>query len=613
MIQSLNPATGKLLRSFDRLTPDALHAKIALASTAARTYPSESLDQRIFWMRRLSALLEADIEELASLMTAEMGKTLTSARAEVRKCALVCRYYADNAPHMLAPEFIASDDSVSPKEDRYIRYLPLGVILAVMPWNFPFWQVFRFAAPALMAGNVGLLKHASNVPQCALAIEALIRRAGFPRGSFQTLLIDASQVETILADDRIAAVTVTGSEAAGRAIAAQAGWLIKKSVLELGGSDPFIVMPSAHLDDAVAAAVQSRTLNNGQSCIAAKRFFIHEDIYDDFERRFTYGMAALKVGDPTLPTTDIGPLATPQIVEELLAQVAAAKSAGGRILTGGSRSEDQPTPNFFQPTVIAGVNRSAAICKQEIFGPVALIFRIGSLEEAVALANDTPFGLAASAWTTDSLEQQRLSTELQCGAVFFNKMVASEPSLPFGGIKRSGYGRELSAYGMREFLNAKTIVVAAVAAPKEEAAPVIVSTPPPPVAAPTEFSQIASQLRNFESNKPAQRPAPPIATVSAAASAPSPEAASPAQPPVRAFGNLKLAPLVWDAPSDRPQLAPIVLDSVPEPRRLAPIVLDSDPEPPRKLPPLVFGNPDDRSDDDDNDGGPVRGSVLGLH
>ena len=518
MIQSLNPANGKLLRSFDPLTPEALNAKLALAASAAKTYPNESLDQRIFWMRRLAALLEADLEELAATMTAEMGKTLVSARAEVSKCAAACRYYAENAARILAPEHIATEHAQS-----HVRYDPLGIILAVMPWNFPLWQVFRFLAPALVAGNVGLLKHASNVPQCALAIEALVRRAGFPRGVFQTLLIEARQVENILSDSRVAAVTVTGSEAAGRAIAAQAGWLIKKTVLELGGSDPFIVLPSADLDAAIANAIQARCINNGQSCIAAKRFIVHESIYPEFEKRFVAGMAALRVGDPTLETTDIGPLATPQVLDDLLEQVTRARESGGRVLTGGSRAtvEGGKFGNYFQPTVIAGVMRNAPICQEEIFGPVALLFRIGSLGEAITLANDTPFGLSASIWTNDDAEQHRLIVELQCGAVFVNALVASDPRLPFGGIKHSGYGRELSAVGMREFLNAKTVV----AGPASEPHPSLFDHPKSetrpetrtdkPSDKPSEFLQIADQLRKFEPRKTAtpdpepRQPEPP--------------------------------------------------------------------------------------------------------
>ena len=558
-IQSLNPATGKLLRSFDPLTPEALNAKLAIAASAARTYPSESLDQRIFWMRRLAALLDADLEELAALMTAEMGKTLVSARQEVQKCSAACRYFADNAARIVAPESVSTDnaDSLEQNKTCYIRYDPLGVVLAVMPWNFPLWQVFRFLAPALMAGNVCLLKHASNVPQCALAIEALVRRAGFPRGSFQTLLIEARQVESLLSDDRVAAVTVTGSEAAGRAIAAQAGWLIKKTVLELGGSDPYIVLPSANLDDAVSNAVKARCINNGQSCIAAKRFIVHEDIYDEFEKRFTAGMAALRIGDPTLETTELGPLATPKIVDDLLAQVSRAKAAGGRILTGGDRAsnlEGLSGGNYFQPTVIAGVLRTAPICQEEIFGPVALLFRIGSLDEAIALANDTPFGLAASAWTADPNEQRRLAVELQCGAVFFNAIVASDPRLPFGGIKHSGYGRELSTVGMREFLNAKTVVVGG---PAIDTQPTLFEksqekskeqskeqpSTAPATGKPSEFLQIADQMRRFEPRKP------------------------------------------------------------PEPDKSAP-----PPRSPNKLPPIVYDTPPG----DDDDPPPAKGSILGL-
>ncbi len=575
MIQSLNPATGKLLRSFDALTPDQINAKVAIAASAAKTYPRESLDQRIFWMRRLAALLDADTEELAAIITSEMGKTLAAARQEVAKCAAACRYYAENATRILAPDHIATGNAQS-----YVRYDPIGVVLAVMPWNFPLWQVFRFLAPALMAGNVGLLKHASNVPQCALAIEALVRRAGFPRGCFQALLIEARQVEGLLSDNRVAAVTVTGSEAAGRAIAAQAGWLIKKTVLELGGSDPFIVLPSADLDQAVPNAIKSRCINNGQSCIAAKRFLIHEDIYDEFEKRFVAGMAELRVGDPTLESTEIGPLATPQIVDDLVAQIARARAAGGRVLTGGDRLstiEGGTSGNYFQPTVIAGVLRTAAICQEEFFGPVALLFRIGSLEEAIALANDTPFGLSASAWTTDTAEQNRLAVELQCGAVFFNEAVSSDPRLPFGGIKRSGYGRELSTVGMREFLNAKTVVVGG---PSVTEQPSLFDQPKSEQRShqPSEFLQIADQLRRFEPRRPDPRqPAPSQAE---------PRQAAPAQPtPEPRKGDL----------SARKEELPTRKDEA-QPRRA------------NQLPPIVFGP---KSDDDD-DPPPARGSILGL-
>jgi succinate-semialdehyde dehydrogenase / glutarate-semialdehyde dehydrogenase len=452
-IESINPATGKLLRSYDPLDDEAARKKIALAEEAFRTYATVPLDHRALCMRKLASILEHEIEDLALLITQEMGKPLSAARQELLKCADACRYFADHAARILSSESIPTEDNHS-----YVRWDPLGVILAVMPWNYPFWQVFRFLAPALMAGNVGLLKHAPNVPQCALAIESLVRRAGFPRGTFQALLLEAHQVESVLGDKRIAAVTVTGGEAAGRAVGAQAGWLIKKSVLELGGSDPFIVMPSADLDLAIETAVHARCVNSGQSCIAAKRFIIADTIYDEFESRFVAGMEAMRVGDPMKDTTDIGPLATARAVDKLEAQVQAAKAAGARILTGGERMVGEG--NYFEPTVLVSVPRTAAVYREELFGPVAMLFRVQSLKEAIEVANDTPFGLSASAWTRDPAEQQRFVSELECGGVFLNTMVASDPRLPFGGIKRSGYGRELSAAGMREFLNAKTVVIA---------------------------------------------------------------------------------------------------------------------------------------------------------
>jgi succinate-semialdehyde dehydrogenase/glutarate-semialdehyde dehydrogenase len=452
-IESINPANGKLLRRFDPLTDEAIRQKIAIASEAFQSYQTVPLEHRALWMRKLASILEQETEDLATIITQEMGKPLHTAREEVLKCATACRYYADNAARILTPESIPTDGN-----DSYVRWDPLGVILAVMPWNFPFWQVFRFLTPALMAGNVGLLKHSSNVPQCAITIESLVRRAGFPRGTFQSLLIESRQVEPVLGDERVAAVTITGGEPAGRAVAAQAGWLIKKSVLELGGSDPFIIMPSADLDLAVDTAVRARCVNSGQSCIAAKRFIVADEIYDDFESRFIAGMETMRVGDPMKDTTDIGPLALTSIVDELEAQIKAATNAGARILTGGTRMVGDG--NYFEPTVLVDVPRSCAVYREELFGPVAMLFRAANLDEAIRLANDTPFGLSASAWTRNPAEQQRLTVELQCGAVFLNSMVASDPRLPFGGIKRSGYGRELSAAGMREFLNTKTIVIA---------------------------------------------------------------------------------------------------------------------------------------------------------
>jgi succinate-semialdehyde dehydrogenase/glutarate-semialdehyde dehydrogenase len=457
-IESINPANGTLLRSFTPLNDEALARKIGLAEIAFAHYADVPLSHRALCLRKLAHLLEHETDDLAALITSEMGKPVTAARSEIVKCAGVCRYYAENAARILAPEPIETDSTDAGSTDAFVRWDPLGIVLAVMPWNFPFWQVFRFLAPALMAGNVGLLKHASNVPQCALAIEALVRRAGFPRGTFQTLLIEARQVEAVLADPRVAAVTVTGSEAAGRAIAAQAGWLIKKSVLELGGSDPFIVMASADLDLAVDAAVRARCVNSGQSCIAAKRFLIADSIYDDFEARFVAGMDAINIGDPNLEDTEIGPLATAAQVDELDAQVKAAIEAGARALTGGERMLGKGF--YYEPTVLAGVPRDAKVYREELFGPVAMLFRVRDIEEAIAVANDTPFGLGASVWTRSQSEQRHFTAGLQCGAVFVNAPVASDPRLPFGGIKHSGYGRELSAAGMREFLNAKTVVIA---------------------------------------------------------------------------------------------------------------------------------------------------------
>ena len=452
-IASINPANGRHIRSFEPLTDEAARNKITIAAEAFRSYASVPLEHRALCMRKLAAILEHETDDFAAIITLEMGKPIHASRQEILKCADACRYYADNTARILAPESIPTENQ------SYVRWDPLGIILAVMPWNFPFWQVFRFLCPALMAGNVGLLKHASNVPQCALAIESVVRRAGFPRGTFQTLLIESRQVEAILNDRRIVAVTLTGSEPAGRAIAAQAGWLIKKSVLELGGSDPFIVLPSANLDLAVETAVRARCVNTGQSCIAAKRFIVADEIYDSFESRFVAGMESMRVGDPMREDTDLGPLATPQVLDELEAQIEAAKSAGARVVTGGQRMAG--AGNYFEPTVLTGVPRNSPVYREEIFGPVAMLFRVRDLSEAILLANDTPFGLAASAWTRDPAEQQRLVAELQCGAVFLNTMVASDPRLPFGGIKHSGYGRELSASGMREFLNAKTVVIAA--------------------------------------------------------------------------------------------------------------------------------------------------------
>ena len=454
-VSSINPATGEVLETFDALTDSQLEEKLRVAVETFREYRHTSLSERDRRMQRAAEILEDEKKDLARLMTLEMGKPLQAAVAEAEKCAWVCRYYAENAAKHLADENVETTATKS-----YIRYEPLGIVLAVMPWNFPFWQVFRFAAPALMAGNVGLLKHASNVPQCALAIEDILRRAGFPAGVFQTLLIGSATVARVLEDPRVAAVTLTGSEPAGRSVASIAGAQIKKTVLELGGSDPFIVMPSADFEAAVTTAVKARTINNGQSCIAAKRFIVHDKIYDEFENRFVAVMNELGVGDPLDEATDIGPLATPDILKDLEEQVKVSVAAGAKVLTGGKRpalTGALERGNFYQPTVLVDIPRDSPAYVDEIFGPVASLFRVTTIDEAIELANATTFGLGASAWTNDEQERLRFIADLQAGSVFINGMVASDPRLPFGGVKNSGYGRELSYFGIREFVNIKTV------------------------------------------------------------------------------------------------------------------------------------------------------------
>jgi succinate-semialdehyde dehydrogenase/glutarate-semialdehyde dehydrogenase len=449
-IATINPATGETVRSFEPLSDAEIEAKLTRAWEVFREYRQTPFAERARLMTRAAEIIEGEKQAFARIMTTEMGKPLKAAGDEAAKCAWVCRYYAEWAERFLADEAVESNATRS-----YIRYQPIGPVLAVMPWNFPFWQVFRFAAPALMGGNVGLLKHASNVPQCALAIEDIFRRAGFPEGVFQTLLIGSDKVERLIDDERVRAVTLTGSEAAGSQVASRAGKRIKKSVLELGGSDPFIVMPSADLDEAAKTAIKARTINNGQSCIAAKRFIIAESIYDEFERRFVEGMEALRVGDPLEETTDIGPLATRQVLEDLDEQVRKSAAAGARVLTGGHRLE---RPGFYYaPTVITDIPKGSPAYEEELFGPVALLFRVRDAEEAIRLANDSIFGLGSSAWTNDEGERARFIEELEAGSVFINGMVASDPRLPFGGVKHSGYGRELSAFGIREFVNIKTV------------------------------------------------------------------------------------------------------------------------------------------------------------
>ena len=449
-IATINPATGETLRTFDPLTDTELDDKIAHAAKTFQTYRRTPLAERAAWLLRAAEILEAEQGALGRLMTTEMGKLVKAGGEEAAKCAWGCRFYAEQAPRMLADKPAQSTATKS-----FVRYQPLGPILAVMPWNFPFWQVFRLAAPALMAGNVVLLKHASNVPQCALAIEDIIRRAGFPDGSFQTLLIPPGQVQRVLDDPRVAAVSLTGSEQAGRSIAAAAGRQIKKAVLELGGSDPFIVMPSADMRAAIDTAVKARVVNSGQSCIAAKRFIVAEGVADAFERGFTEKMQALKVGDPLDPATEVGPLATRTTLTDLDDQVRRSIAAGARVLAGGHPLE-RPG-NYYAPTVLTDIEPGSPAYAEELFGPVAALFRVRDAGEAIRVANDTSFGLGSSVWTNDAAERARFIDEIEAGQVFVNGMVVSDPRLPFGGIKNSGYGRELGVYGIREFVNVKTI------------------------------------------------------------------------------------------------------------------------------------------------------------
>jgi succinate-semialdehyde dehydrogenase / glutarate-semialdehyde dehydrogenase len=450
-ISSRNPATGELLKSFDELDSTLIEGKLERAARAFSRYRRTSMDERARLMRRTTEIIEEEKEQLARLMTLEMGKPIRAAIAEAEKCAAVCRYYAENAERFLADEAVEAG-----KQSSFIRYQPLGIVLAIMPWNFPFWQAFRFIAPGLMAGNVGLLKHASNVPQCALAIEDVLTRAGFSNGEFQTLLVGSVAVERLIRDPRISAVTLTGSEQAGSAVARVAGECLKKTVLELGGSDPFIVMPSANLELAAATAVTARTINNGQSCIAAKRFIIADSVYDEFEQRFTEGMRALRVGDPLDPATEIGPLATESIRDELHEQVTETVQRGARLVTGGTMMAGDGW--FYEPTVLADIPYGSPAHRDELFGPVASLFRVADMDEAIRVANDSVFGLGSAAWTQDAAEQRRFSDEIEAGLVFINGMVASDPRLPFGGVKRSGYGRELGRVGIREFVNIKTVV-----------------------------------------------------------------------------------------------------------------------------------------------------------
>lgn len=449
-IATVNPATGQVLKTFEALSDAQLEVKLQKAADAFLSYRKTSFAERSKWMLSAAAVLEKEKENYARVMTTEMGKTFRSAVDEAAKCAWVCRYYAENAERFLADEVVETTAKRS-----FIRYLPLGPVLAVMPWNFPFWQVLRFAAPALMAGNVGLLKHASIVPQSALMIEEIFHKSGFPDGVFQTLLIGSQKVDRVLGDARVAAATLTGSEGAGVEVGMGAAKRIKKVVLELGGSDPFIVMPSANLEAATTTAVKARIFNNGQSCIAAKRFIVAEGIADKFEKIFADKMAALKVGDPFEESTELGPLSSAQGLEDLDRDVKRTIEMGATVVTGG-KPLDRPG-NFYAPTVLTNIPKSSPAHKEELFGPVASVFRAKDLDEAIRIANDSRFGLGASAWTNDSQERERFINELESGMVFINRMVASDPRLPFGGVKWSGHGRELGVHGIREFTNIKTV------------------------------------------------------------------------------------------------------------------------------------------------------------
>lgn len=449
-IATVNPATGEELESFETLGEGQVTEKIARAVETYREYRKTPFAERARMLNRAADILDEKAEELGRIMTTEMGKTLVAATAEAHKCARGCRYYAENGERFLADEPVEVDGA-----EARVSYQPIGPVLAVMPWNFPFWQVFRFAAPTLMAGNVGLLKHASNVPRCALAIEDILRRAGFPEGAFQTLLIGSGQVQDVIDDPRVRAATLTGSVPAGQQVGSRAGGNTKKSVLELGGSDPFVVMPSADLDAAVSNAVTSRTLNNGQSCINAKRIIVHEEIADEFQHRYVEEMGNLKVGDPMQEDTQVGPLAMPSLLEDIEDQVRRSVEAGARVLVGGKRPEGPG--NYYLPTVLTDIPEDSAAYREELFGPVAAFFRVGSLDEAIRLANDTDFGLGSSAWTSDEVERDRFVEELEAGMVYINRMVESTPEVPFGGVKDSGYGRELSVFGIREFVNIKTV------------------------------------------------------------------------------------------------------------------------------------------------------------
>ena len=455
-IATTDPRTGEVLRTFDELTDEQIEDRLAKAAAAAASYRLTTFADRARWLNAAAQILDDRTEELAKLMTLEMGKTTKAAAAEVTKCASVLRYYAENAESILADEPV--DGALVNASKAYARYLPLGAVLAIMPWNFPLWQAMRFAAPALAAGNVGLLKHASNVPQTALFMEELFREAGFPDDVFQTLLVGSSKVDAIIKDDRVAAATLTGSEGAGVAVGRTAGESLKKVVLELGGSDAFVVMPSADLAQAAKVATTSRCQNNGQSCISAKRFIVHTDVYDEFMAHFTKEMSGLVVGDPMEDGTDVGPLATESGREDVEELVKDAVDKGATVVLGGERPEREGW--WYPPTILTDVTPEMKVYDEEVFGPVASVYRVADIDEAIALANATRFGLGSNAWTTEAEEQERFIRDLEAGQTFINGMVASFPALPFGGIKASGHGRELADHGIREFCNIKTVWIA---------------------------------------------------------------------------------------------------------------------------------------------------------
>jgi succinate-semialdehyde dehydrogenase/glutarate-semialdehyde dehydrogenase len=458
LLESINPATEAVLARFPASTPDEIETAIAEAEAAQQTWRRTSFDERAVAMRRLAAHLRSNRDDYAQLITLEMGKPMAEARAEIDKCAWACEFYADQAAAFLADDVIATNATRS-----FVGYQPLGIVLAIMPWNYPFWQVFRFAAPALMAGNGALLKHASNIPQCALAVGSAFAAAGFPDGLFRTLLLPGAAVEPVIRDRRVRAVTLTGSSDVGARVAAVAGAALKKTVLELGGSDPYIVLADADVAAAAATAVRARNQNTGQSCIAAKRFLVANEVAEEFEERFARAVASLRVGDPLDVATEVGPLARADLRDVLERQVDESVRQGAHVLTGGRRVAGPGY--FFEPTVLAGVRDGMPVLAEETFGPVAAVRRVRDAEEAIAIANGSDYGLGGSLWTADVAAGVALARRIESGAVFVNGMVASDPRLPFGGVKHSGWGRELGPFGIREFTNVQTIWVGPETAP----------------------------------------------------------------------------------------------------------------------------------------------------